>query len=286
MMRAQAVLDSAAGLAPFGHVAWGYQNRAEFLSRAAEYIADGLRQNQFIVYAAQGTRETLRAELAAMPGVGEYLGSGRITAIPAQDYFVYLSGSDVVDADAALARYLSVLEWAIANGYTGVRAIANVTPVARTAVQRDALARLEYLIDQRMAVLPVAALCAYDTGVLGAAAEELICLHPFVSEGSVKFRLYADPDADVDFALAGEIDASADALFETTLRRVWPLESGHTLRIDAQRLTFISHQQLVMLEERAREQDSKVQLWTEQPVINRLVDVLGLRHVRADAKPV
>jgi anti-anti-sigma regulatory factor len=267
-------------------MAWGFRDRAEFLSRAAEFIADGLLQNQYIAYSAEGTREELRSELAQMPGIGAHLDSGHIAPIPADDYYVYLPGTDILDTDAALARYLAVLEWAIANGYTGVRAVADVTPVARTAEQRDALARLEYLIDQRATVLPVAALCAYDMSVLGAAAAELICLHPVVSEGSVKFRLYADPDADVDFALTGEIDASANALFATTLRRVWPLESGHTLRIDAQDLTFIGHQQLVMLEDRAREEDRKIQLWTEQPVINRLVDVLGLIHVRADAKPI
>jgi anti-anti-sigma regulatory factor len=64
-------------------------------------------------------------------------------------------------------------------------------------------------------------------------------------------------------------------LFDTTLQRVWPLGSGHILRIDAQDLTFIS-QHLFTLEERAREQDGRVELWTTQPMINRLVDVLGI----------
>ncbi|MGH3558475.1 MAG: MEDS domain-containing protein [Mycobacterium sp.] len=283
-MRAHAVLDSAAGLTPFGHLAWGYWDRAEFFSRAAEFIADGLRQNQYIAYAAEGTREALRSELAEMPGIGAHLDSGAVNAIPAEEYFVYLPGTDVIDADGAVAKYLAGVEQAIANGYAGVRAVSDVTPVARTSEQRDALARLEYLIDQQVAVLPVSALCAYDLSELGAAAEELICLHPFVSKGAVTFRLYADPGADVDFALTGEIDAAANKLFDTTLQRVWPLGSGHTLRINAQDLTFISHQQLFTLEERAREQDRNVKLWTNQPVINRLVDVLGLTRVQAQLR--
>ncbi len=285
MRRPHAVLDSAAGLTPFGHLGWGYRDRGEFLRRAAEYIADGLRHHQYIAYAGAASREALRAELARMPGIGERLDSTGIEAIPAEDYYVYLPNSDVIDADASVAKYLAGVEQAIADGYTGFRAVSDVTPVARTAEQREALARLEYLVDQQMAVLPFSALCAYDMSELGVAATELMCLHPFVSKGSVTFRLYADPGADVDFALTGEIDASADKLFDTTLQRIWPLESGNTVRIGAHDLEFISHQQMFMLEERARQQDRKVVLSTNQPVINRLVDVLGLTHVRAAAEP-
>jgi hypothetical protein len=281
MMRRHAVVDSAAGLTPFGHLAWGYRDRAEFLTRAAEYIADGLRLNQYVAYTGAGTREALRSELAEMPGIGEYLDSDGVDATPAEDHYVYLPGTDVIDADAAMAKYLAAVEQAIVKGYTGFRAVSDLTSVARTPQQRDALARLEYRVDQQMAVLPFSALCGYDMSELGAAAEELICLHPFVSKGATTFRLYADPEADVDFAIAGEIDAAANRLFDTTLQRVWPLESSHTLQIGAQELKFISHEPMFNLEERAREQDRKVVLSTNQPAIGRLVDVLDLIHVRA-----
>jgi hypothetical protein len=36
MRRRHAVLDSAAALTPFGHAGWGYRDRGEFFSRAAE----------------------------------------------------------------------------------------------------------------------------------------------------------------------------------------------------------------------------------------------------------
>jgi anti-anti-sigma regulatory factor len=283
MMRRHAVVDSAAGLAPFGHLAWGYGSRAELLSRAAEYISDGLRQNQYIAYARDRSHEVLRSELASMPGIGEHLDSGRIEVWPTDDYYVYCPGTDVIDADGALAKYLDAVNQAIAKGYSGFRAVSDVTPVARTPEQRDALARLEYLVDQQMAVLPFSALCAYDIDQLGAAADELMCLHPFVSEGSVMFRIFADPDAETDFALAGEIDASSDELFETALQRVWPLLRSNTVRIGARKLEFIGHQQLCTLEERAREHDRKVVLSTDQPTVARLIEVLGLSHVRANA---
>lgn len=281
MMRRHGVRESAGELNPFGHLAWGYRERAEFLRRAAEYIADGLRLNQYVAYVGEGTQEALRSELANMPGVGVHLDSGGIEVHTVEDRHVYFPGTDVIDADEVVAKYLAAVEQAIAEGYTGFRSVSDLTPVARTPEQRDALTRLEYRVDQQMAVLPFSALCGYDVSQLGAAAEELICLHPFVSKGSVAFRLYADPEADVDFAITGEIDAAANKLFDTTLQRVWPLESSHTLHIGAQELNFISHEPMFNLEERAREQDRKVVLSTNQPAISRLVDVLDLIHVRA-----
>lgn len=284
-MRRHAVLATAAGLTPFGHLAWAYRDQAEFLSRAAEYIADGLERNQYIAYAADRSRETLRAELEAMPGIAEHLDSGRIEVAPTADYYVYRPGTDIIDADGAVAKYLSAARTAIANGYSGFRAVADVTPVARTPEQRDALTRLEYLVDQRMALLPFSALCAYDIDQLGSAANELMCLHPFVNKDQVRFRLYADPDAEMDFALTGEIDAYARDVFTTALQRIWPLISGSTLRIDAHELEFIDHHQLRLLEERARDQDRKVILWTTQPIVTRLVRALDLSHVRVDTAP-
>jgi anti-anti-sigma regulatory factor len=112
--------------------------------------------------------------------------------------------------------------------------------------------------------------------------EPLVCLHPFANDGSVPFRLYAEPDLDMTFALAGEIDAAGHELFATTLQRIWPLTEGHTVRINAQALEFISHQQLFLLEECARAHNRKVVLWTNQPILTRLVDVLDFSNARAE----
>lgn len=282
MKRIHAVVESAAELIPFGHLGWGYRDRGMFRDRAAEYIADALRHNQYVAYAGDCTSAALRAELAAMPGVRDHLDTGAIDAVPVEEYYTYYAGTDVIDPDAAVAKYLAAAEQALANGYTGFRAVSDVTPVARTAEQRDTLARLELLVDRQMAVLPFSALCAYDTEALGAAANEVICLHPFVSSGSVSFQLYAEPDLDADVALAGELDASNGDVFDTALQRVWPLVAGNTVRIAADELSFIGHQQLHLLEDRARTHNREVVLSTDQPTVCRLVELLRLTRVRVD----
>ena len=221
-MREHGYLGSAAGSVPFGHLGWGYRDRAEFLRHAAAYIADGLRQNQRIAYVGEASGEALRAELTVMSRIDERLDWGDVEITPATEYYQFRPG-DVIDAEPAVARCVAAAEQAIDDGYRGLRTVVDVTPMARTPEQRDALARLEYLVDQEMAARPYASLCGYDTGQLSTAAAELVCLHPFVGKGSVPFRIYADPDADVHFALTGEIDAASNDLFTTTLQRIWPL---------------------------------------------------------------
>lgn len=86
-MRQHGAVRSAAGMAPFGHLGWGYRDRAEFLCRASEYITVGLRHKQRIAYAAEGTRETLYSELATMPAIREHLDSGLIEVLPSDEYY-------------------------------------------------------------------------------------------------------------------------------------------------------------------------------------------------------
>ncbi|MDT5209712.1 MAG: hypothetical protein QOF67_2127 [Mycobacterium sp.] len=283
-MREHGYLGSAAGSIPFGHLGWGYRDRAEFLRHTAAYIADGLRRNQRITYVAEASGDALRAELTAMSRIDERLDWGDVEMTPATEYYQSRPG-DVIDAEPAVARCVAAAERAIDDGYSGLRAVVDVTPMARTPEQRDALARLEYLVDQEMAARPYARLCGYNTGQLSSAAAELVCLHPFVGTGSVPFRIFADPDAGVHFALTGEIDAASNDLFTTTLQRIWPLTTDHSLRIDASSLEFIGHQQLGMLEESAREQNRKVVLCTNQRTAVRLVDLLNLSNVRVEAPP-
>jgi hypothetical protein len=285
-MRQHAIVDSASDLVPFGHMGWGFHDRSEFLLRAAEYIADGLRHNQYVFYVGAADRRALLAELAAMPQLSGRLDCGGLEVISAADYYVYLPDSDVLDAEKAVAMYVATAQDAIDKGYSGFRAVVDVTSVARTVRQREALAALEFLVDQQMAVQPFSALCGYDITQLGpSAAAELLCLHPFVGEGSTDFRLYADPEPGIDFALAGDIDAASNALFATTLRRLWPLTGAATLNVDAADLQFISHRPLITLDEIASEHHSTVVLHTNRRVNRRLVDLLALTAVRMEMLP-
>lgn len=278
MMRRQGELTSAAGLVPFGHVAWGYRDRAEFLARAAEYIADGLKRNQRILYASDGSRDALRNELAEM-GFADAVRSRRISPTPVQEQYLFLPGSDVVDAEATIAAGVAAMEHVVASGCSGCRAVVDGAVLVRTPEQRAGFTRLEYLVDQKMAVLPFSALCAYDLELLGDDAKELMCLHPFVGQGAVGFRIYADPGA--GFALAGEVDAADNDTFKTAIRRIWPL-IGDELVIDAHGLEFITHHELFAIDRLGAAEGRQVVLRTNRRLPRRLAELLGLENIRVE----
>lgn len=281
MTRKHGMVASASGLIPHGHLGWGYRDRSEFVARAAEYIADGLDQNQWVEYVGGGTRKQLRAELAAMPGIAGRPDVGDIKVTSSLEFYGVPAGTDVVDPKIAVALRCAAAEKAIEHGYNGFRVVSDVAAVTRTPAQRAAFARFEFLIDQKMAVLPISALCAYDLNQLGPEAGGLICLHPFVGDGAPPFRLYAQPET--GFALTGEIDAASDELFTTTLQRIWPLTADAPLVIDAQNLGFITHHQLLSLDGCARSSGRNIVLRADPTVLTRLVDLVKLTHVSVES---
>lgn len=281
-MRSQGELISAAGLVPFGHVAWGYRDRTEFLTRAAEYIADGVARNQRILYASDASRDVLLGELAEM-GFADAVRSKQIWATPVREHYPFVSGSDVVDPEAAVAEGVAAMQHFVAMGYDGCRGVIDGAVLVRTPEQRAAFSRLEYLIDQKMAVLPLSALCAYNLELLGDTAKELMCLHPLLSQGAVGFRIYAEAGA--GFALAGEIDAVDNDAFITAIRRIWPLIWADEPVIDAQGLDFITHRELSALDRLGGAGGRQVVLRTDRHLVGRLVDLLELENLRVETPP-
>ena len=281
-MRPQGAITSAAGFVPFGHLGWGYHDRAEFGARVSEYLADGMAANQRIEYVGDGSRKALCAALADI-GFSDGVRSGRIRVTPAEDSYEFRPGSDVVDAEATVVEQVAAVEQALADGYSGLRAVNDVVAVVRTIEQRNAWAHFECLIDRKMAVLPISALCTYDIARLGAAAAELICLHPFTAEETVGFRLFAEPG--VSFSLAGEVDAADNDAFLTALQRVWRLQPPGRLVIEARGLDFITHRQLRAIDHLAHADCREVLLRTDHGVISRLSELLELTNVRVVAEP-
>lgn len=269
MNRRHGTVDSAAGLIPFGHLGWGYHDRSEFLVRAAEYIADGLAQNQWVEYVGSGSREQLRAELSLLP-----MDTDDVKITDTMEFYAVPSG-DVVDPHVAVAARVAAVENAIAQGYTGFRAVVDATSVAQRTDQRDTFAQFEFLIDQQMAVLPVSALCAYDLTQIDAAG--LICLHPLVGGAGPAFRIFAESGA--GFALAGEIDSVDAEAFRSALQRIWPLLSDDEILVDARDVKFIGHRHLLELEWSAHADGRTVVLQDAPRVVTRLVDLLQLNHV-------
>jgi anti-anti-sigma factor len=288
-VRQAGVIDSACGLVRCSHVGWGYADRAEFRTRAWEYLVDGVAAGQRIEFVGSGTVEALRAELSGFSVGNPHFGQdavnqGAFRVALVDDVYEFSGSTRVVDPLRSVAARAADTEAALAAGYTGLRAVVDATTLAGAGVQREAYAHYEYLLDQRSTVLPLATICAYDVTHLGSAAvAEMACLHPLTSRGTTAFRLYTDDGA--AFALAGEIDASSAAQLADTLGRVLPLLTAPELVVDGRELEFIDHRGLLVLDRCAARQGLQLAMQTPRTTVAQIAEAIGLQHLRVDVLP-
>ena len=209
-MREHGLVTTTAGLGLHGHACWTYADDAELTRAAAEYLADGARLGQRLVYVAPGAsldqvEEMWRLEPILRDHVPEAL------ALEA-----FCEPGAPTGSDRMLEFYGDAVDAAVADGFSGLRVAAEVTELA---ADRDCQCRWESVADRLMAERPLSALCCYDRRRLAPEVLRDLCsVHPVVNE-SVPFRIYAAGDG---LLLEGEIDYfSSDAL-----ERVLPLTRG------------------------------------------------------------
>jgi MEDS: MEthanogen/methylotroph, DcmR Sensory domain len=248
----EGVVDSAAGLGPFDHLCWAYRSKADWAYRAAEFAFAGIAAGQHVKLIGDASTADLRSELAEVVSskyAARAADVGPAEACELADHF-QLATDGIIDPEATVEGYWAAIDYALAAGYTGLRAIVDGTPIVRTDEQRHAAARLEYLADRKTSSLPASGMCGYDIEELGpAAVAEVACMHPFISRGAAPFRLYAVDDA--DFGLAGSIDeGTAEDLFRTALGRTDP-PAGSELIVDARRAEHICELALAELDAHA-----------------------------------
>lgn len=275
-VRRNGSVTSASGLVPFAHLGWGYRGRDEFDARAAEFLADGLAQQQWVELVGDGSRDELEQRLCALPGGAEALEAGRAGVLPIDDAHVY-DNSGVVDPKASVERRVAAIDEATGRGFSGVRGIFDATALVPTPEHREAFTELEHLLDQKMAVLPVSALCAYDLDQLGSHADELVCLHPFTDASNGQFRIFATGEGRL--ALCGELDLANRELFALVCTRLLPRLEGEVV-IDIGGVPYVEHNALVLLDELAARRDAPVVLRNADTLVRHVTDLLRLDHLQ------
>lgn len=257
------------------HLCWVYDDPARLADRAGDFLLEGLAAGERLEYLGEETLDVLHARLATLNGYDRFVSEGQLVVRSLSDLY----GRDaVVDPAVPVAAYTAATEAALAAGFTGLRVVAEATPLVRTPAQREAFTRYEHLIDRYMCRHPFSAMCAYDVRALGVeAATEIACLHPSTSAGATSFRWSADCGADI--RLAGEIDIASQKTFEATLERTIPLLARPEVVVDVSDLTFIDHRGLTALDDSARRSATHVSLRGAVPLVRQLGGMLDLQAV-------
>jgi anti-anti-sigma regulatory factor len=207
-MRAHGVMASTRGFGPSDHACWGYQTDAERRAVTIDWLADGLDRHQRLVYVADRSADELTDDLAGLEGRDALLAGGTLEVHPTT---LLYDLSRPIDVDWQLATYAATVDRAVADGYVGLRVVADITALVADRGRHAAHRRWEHAADRYMARHPLAPLCTFDATV-APDIETIVCLHPLRRPGDAlaAFSLWASDDVVV---LEGEADGlSADVL--------------------------------------------------------------------------
>ena len=236
-LRNHRVLDHPAVLTEHDHVSWCGPRTKDFtrLAAAAFDIGAARGERLFLVGEAADV-EQLRGE----PEYDRLFANGTLTVENSDDVYGDGAGFDPV---RQLETFTAVLDEALAQGYRGVRIVADNT--AMITGDDDTFRRWlawEQLADSFIESRPVVGVCYFDDREIDAARLDLLyALHPLTHgrEAAPPFRLFVDEGAVV---VTGEIDDETVVL----LRRLLAvrLQDGDDVVVDLGRAEFIDHRTL------------------------------------------
>lgn len=202
-MRTQGCIHSGSDLGADTHACWAFDRRQEFVDAALEFLTDGLRSGQRIVYVGSEPVEEQRERLEPLGGVGAMIDEGTLLLIDLTG--IYATGKPI-DPISQMAVYSAVTDAAVADGYAGIRVAAQVTNLVREPETWDAHLRWESMADRFMSVRPMSAMCGYQRDLVPEQLlAELSAVHPTSNapDKTVPFRLFAE---DGEMVLSGDVD--------------------------------------------------------------------------------
>ena len=208
-MRAHGVLSDIPEAGTSDHVCCVYDDDATFDRAVEEFLAGGLENGERVLCVGERVIERLHG--LALPGdVPALIAEG---AIETQTLEQASAAAGPFRTENPRSYYAAATRRALAEGYRGLRVVAEVSVLAADPVTRSELVRWEQAADGFIAQSPgFTALCAYSGTLTGEALADVTSVHPLVHgpEGLPPFRVFFEGN---HVALAGSVDTfTADRL--------------------------------------------------------------------------
>jgi anti-anti-sigma factor len=271
-------VDRPAAAQPADHLCWAYDDPSSFAAAARQFLTDGFARGERLLFVGDPEGiDALQQPGTVLPGVEALVARGVLQLVPVEG--AYRTGK--FDVDRQLEFYDEVTRRAVSEGYTGLRVVADVTPLAADPGRQADLVRWEHLADDFFANGPgMSAMCAYRRGrvdpvVLTAAA----AVHPqvHVPDDVPPFRLWFDGGG---LAMAGVLDTfDADHVLRVLLASH---VAGPVVRLDISRVEFIDAagcRTLARWAQALQRRSARLDLVGTSRLFQRTWQVLGLDQV-------
>jgi anti-anti-sigma regulatory factor len=210
-VRAHGTLTEMPGAGTSDHVCWVYDTEDPDFDRAVrQFLAGGVARGERLLCVGERVLESIRTDADGFGGADELIARGALRAVTMAE--VYEATSDFVPGDQR-SFYDDATSAALADGYAGLRVVADVSALAAAPGSRADLLQWEHLADEFIAQGGgFTAMCAYSADLPGEALADAAAVHPLVHSprGVPPFQVFFDDDSVV---VTGSVDTfGADRL--------------------------------------------------------------------------
>ena len=192
------------------HLCWVYDDPRDLESAAGRFLAGGLARGERLLVVGDGLVGALALETLPSGGTDALVSAGALEIL---DLRTAYERAERFSPEQQFEYYDAAVRRARADGFAGLRVVAEVSALAADPGTRTELVRWEHLADSFAAQgSGFTAMCAYRGDLGPEALDEVAAVHPVVHapEGIPAFQVFADGDRVV---LAGSVDVfTADRL--------------------------------------------------------------------------
>jgi len=233
-VRADGLLTDPPGAARGDHVCWVYDTPGSFAEVARACLEEGLARGERLLWIAEADVGTVRAADGPLADLDRLRAEGTLTVF---DVRAGYEGSGSFCPEEQLTFYDTSTRRAMADGYTGLRVVAELSRLAADGTRRHDLVRWEHLADEYISSgSGMVALCAYRRDLGPEALADVEAVHPLVraSGGGPPFRVWFDGPT---ILLAGALDTFGATRLAQVLADTPVAEP--VVRIDVSRVHFV-----------------------------------------------
>ncbi len=209
-MRAHGLLSAIPDAGASDHVCRVYDDDADFDEAVREFLSGGLERGERLLCVGDDVVQRLRGDDPLLPGAADLLARGALELLTVAEAY---DAAGAFSVERQFAYYEAETRRARDEGYTGLRVVAELSPLAADPARRAELVRWEHVADEFMASgSGMTAMCGYRADLRSEALADVTSVHPMVhaADGGPSFRIFVDEDR---LVLAGSVDTfSADRL--------------------------------------------------------------------------
>jgi anti-anti-sigma regulatory factor len=276
-VRAEGLLTELGPATPEDHVCWVYDDPAAFTEVARQYLAEGLAAGERLLCVGAEVLSGVRAADGPLADLDGLQARGALQVLDVRA--AYEAGGGFTP-DQQLAYYDAATRGAVADGFTGLRVVAELSALAADPSRRADLLRWEHLADDFIGHgSGMIALCAYRQDLDREALADVTSVHPLVHapDDGPPFRIWFDGDTVV---LSGTLDTFGAARLRAVLDG--SPSSGGRVVADLGRVDFVDVggcRELARWGARLQEGSVALELRGTTRVLRRMWAVLGFDQV-------